>query len=159
MESMGTYHGGSTIINTGRYKPVGPKIKHKRISNAKKRQFVAAQMELLYFIVNQMLLGNQRIQLPDKLHPSLRSEIAYAGSPISWAVKQRDFVRVNIRIVKEMRIKKQELKKNKEANATRKKRRTRTGNLSKRSDSKPRHIAIVSHQMADNDCPSERFAS
>lgn len=111
---MGNFYGGSTIIKGGKFashdpaddgvRRTSPKKKSatkqtktfNKKSKAKKPQdprklLESARKSLLHIIIDQMLTGREAIKIPKTTHPDLQDALEGAGSPIAWAVSQKEF--------------------------------------------------------------------
>lgn len=112
---MGNFYGGSTIIKGGKFASHDPaddgvrftsqkkksattqtKTSNKKSSKAKKSQdprklLESARKRLLHIIIDQMLMGREPIKIPQTTHPDLQAALDGAGSPVAWAVSQKEF--------------------------------------------------------------------
>ena len=52
----------------------------------------AARKNLLHRIIDQILAGIDEIKASNTIHPELQAALNAAGSPITWASSQKEFV-------------------------------------------------------------------
>lgn len=111
---MGNFYGGSTIIKGGKFASHDPADDGVRRTSPKKKSATkqtktfnkkskaekpqdprklleSARKSLLHIIIDQMLIGREVIKIPKTTHPDLLAALDGAGSPIAWAVSQKEF--------------------------------------------------------------------
>lgn len=114
---MSNFYGGSSIIKGGKftsYDPADPgfgasarkkstsktssqkskkppKPSHKQKVASPENLLECARKALLHIIIDQMLMEREPIKIPKTTHPDLQAALVEAGSPVAWAVSQKEF--------------------------------------------------------------------
>ena len=112
--AVGNFYGGSTIIKGGKFASHDPADDGVRRTSPKKKSATkqtktfnknpkakkpqdprklleSARKRLLHIIIDQMLTGREAIKIPKTTHPDLQAALEGAGSPVAWAVSQKEF--------------------------------------------------------------------